>query len=259
MALEKTKVFLAVTAPDAAKAQGAGLPCVCLYYRIGETGGLQRAQLQLSARGGLMGLYEAPGLALCQPEKLARDIQTECTRRGFGGVVIDFAPPGEEAFRLESLCAALQRLQVRVWMPEELAHLGGREAGVIAPAAVSGGLFSEMVEALCEKYGPQRLCLDLVRCCQDFPMPAYDPDGRRLTAWELAALQEKTGAQSFFSRELCCKYFTYRQEDGAVHFVLFDDGDTAHAKLEHIRRAGVGQVFLLYSEWAKEAKDLAGT
>lgn len=75
--LEKTKVFLAVTAPDAARAQGTGLPCVCLYYRIGETGSLQRAQLQLSARGGLMGLYEAPGLALCQPEKLARDIQTE--------------------------------------------------------------------------------------------------------------------------------------------------------------------------------------
>ena len=44
-----------------------------------------------------------------------------------------------------------------------------------------------------------------------------------------------------------------------MHFVLFDDADTAHAKLEHIRRAGVGQVFLLYSEWAKEARELAGT
>ena len=115
--LEKTKVFLAVTAPDAARAQGMGLPCVCLYYRIGETGSLQRAQLQLSARGGLMGLYEAPGLALCQPEKLARDIQTECVRRGFGGVVVDFMPPPEETFLLESLCAALQRLQVRVYLP----------------------------------------------------------------------------------------------------------------------------------------------
>ena len=257
--LEKTKVFLAVTAPDAARAQGMGLPCVCLYYRIGETGSLQRAQLQLSARGGLMGLYEAPGLALCQPEKLARDIQTECVRRGFGGVVVDFMPPPQETFQLESLCAALQRLQVRVYLPGELAHLGGRESMVIVPAAVSGGLFSEMVEALCDKYGIQRLCLDLVRCCQDFPMPAYDPDGRRMTARELAELQEKTGAQSFFSGDLCCKYFTYRQEDGAVHFVLFDDADTAHAKLEHIRRAGVGQVFLLYSEWAKEARELAGT
>ena len=259
MALEKTKIFLAVTAPDAVKAQGTGLPCVCLYYRIGETGSLQRAQLQLSGRGGLMGLYEAPGLALCQPEKLARDIQTECVRRGFGGVVIDFTPGEEAAFRLEALCAALQRLQIRVYLPRELAHLGDRESMVIAPAAVSGGLFSEMVEALCETYSPQRLCLDLVRCCQDFPMPAYDPDGRRLTAGELQELQQKTGAQSFFSRELCCKYFTYRQEDGAVHFVLFDDADTAHAKLEHIRRAGIGQVFLLYSEWAKEARELAVT
>lgn len=258
MALEKTKAFLAVTAPDAPKAQGLGMPCLCLYYRIGENGALQRAQLQLSGRGGLMGLYEAPGLALCQPEKLARDIQTECSRRGFGGVVVDFPVPGEELPRLESLCAALKRLQVGVWLPEELAPWGGEEAIVIAPAAVSGGVFAEMVEALCRKYTPQRLCLDLVRGCQDFPMPAYDPDGRRLTAGELAELQAKTGAQSYFSRELCCKYFTYRREDGSVHFVLFDDHDTAHAKLEHIRQAGVGQVLLLFSEWGREARELLG-
>ena len=257
MALEKTKVFLAVTALDGPKAQGTGLPWVCLCYRIGETGSLQRAQLQLPARGGLMGLYEAPGLGLCQPEKLARDIQTECTRRGFGGVVVDFSPSVEQLSRLESLCTALQRLQVRVYLPRELAHLGGREAMVVVPAAVSGGLFSELVEALCQQYGPQRLCLDLVRCCRDFPMPTYEPDGRSMTVRELTELQQKTGAQSFFSRELCCKYFTYRQEDGSMHFVLFDDVDTAHAKLEWIRRAGVSQVFLLYSEWGKEARELA--
>ena len=90
-------------------------------------------------------------------------------------------------------------------------------------------------------------------------MPAQDADGVRLDSQSFQSLLARTGAQSFFSPQLCCKYFTYRQEDGAVHFVLFDDADTAHAKLEHIRRAGVGQVFLLYSEWAKEARELAGT
>jgi len=258
MALEKTKVFLAVTAPDGPKAQGTGLPCLCLYYRIGETGSLQRAQLQLSGRGGLMGLYEAPGLSLCQPEKLARDIQTECARRGYQGVVMDFPLTAEEAPRLEGLCAALQRLQVRVWLPEELARWGGTEAVVIAPAAVSGGVFSEAVEALCDRYGPQRLCLDVVRCCQDFPMPSYEPDGKRLTPEEFRALLQQTGAQGFFSPQLCCKYFTYRKEDGSVHFVLFDDEDTAYAKLEHIRRAGVGQAVLLFSEWGRAAARIAG-
>lgn len=255
---EKTKAFLAVTAQDAPKVQGMGVPCLGLYYRIGDTGALQRAQLQLSGRGGLMGVYEAPGLALCQPEKLARDIQTECSRRGYVGVVMDLDVAQEDLGKLEALCAALKRLQVRVFLPESLAGCGGPGTVVIAPAAVSGGTFDGLLEALCARWGAENLCLDLVRGCRDFPMPSYDPDGRPLTARELAELQRRTGAQSFFSPELCCKYFTYRQEDGAAHFVLFDDPDTAHAKLERICRAGVGQVLLLFSEWGREARELMG-
>ena len=104
---EKTKGFLAVTAQDARLGEALGLPCVCLYYRIGEKGTLQRAQLSLSGRGGLMGIYDGGGLSAAQPDRLARDIQAECTRRGFGGVVLDFRPAEEALSRLESLCAAL--------------------------------------------------------------------------------------------------------------------------------------------------------
>lgn len=256
---EKTKGFLAVTAQDARLGEALGLPCVCLYYRIGEKGTLQRAQLSLSGRGGLMGIYDGGGLSAAQPDRLARDIQAECTRRGFGGVVLDFRPTEEALSRLESLCAALHRLQVRFFLPEELAGYGGEAAMVVAPAAVSGGSFQQMLEALISRYGPERLCLDLVRTCSDFSMPSYDPDGKPLSLPEFRQLQELYRPQSFFSPQLCCKYFTYRKQNGSAHFVLFDDEHTAAQKLSAIGDMGISHVFLLYSEWGKEAKSLLYT
>ena len=253
---EKTKGFLAVTAQDARTGEALGLPCVCLYYRIGEKGTLQRAQLSLSGRGGLMGIYDGSGLANAQTDRLARDIQAECARRGFGGVVLDFRPAEEALPRLEGLCGALRRLQVRIFLPEELSGCGGENAVIIAPAAVSGGSFQQMLEALVARYGAENLCLDLVRACSDFSMPSYDPDGKALTPLEFRQLREIYQPQSFFSPQLCCKYFTYRKQNGSAHFVLFDDEHTAAQKLSAICEMGIGHVFLLYSEWGKEAKSL---
>ncbi|MBQ4578179.1 MAG: hypothetical protein IJA84_03855 [Clostridia bacterium] len=254
---EKTRGFLVSAAPDARAAEGLGLPCVCLYYRIGESGTLQRAQVSLTGRGGLMGVFEGAGLIAAQPEKLARDMQAECARRGFSGVVLDFVPEEEAALSaLERLCAGLRRLQVPVWVPEALADRAGEGSLVIAPAAVSGGSFSDLLDALAERYGSERLCLDLVRCCSDFPMPSPDPDGTPLSPAAFRELQEQYRPQSFFSPQLCCKYFTYRKPDGSAHFVLFDDLHTAGQKLAAIRERGIGFVFLLYSEWGAEAKTL---
>ena len=253
---EKTRAFLVAAAQDARAAERLGLPCVCLYYRIGETGTLQRAQAALTGRGGLLGMFEAPGLALCQPEKLARDIQAECTRRSFSGVVLDFFPAEDGLPNLERLCAALLRLQIPLWIPEELAERVGVGCMIIAPAAVSGGSFRELLEALVHRYGRENLCLDLVRCRSDFPMPAHDADGTPLSAEAFQSLQDAYHPQSFFSPQLCCKYFTYREPGGSAHFVLFDDLHTAAQKLNTIREAGIGNVFLLYSEWGGEAKTL---
>lgn len=254
---EKTRAFLVVAAQDAAGAERTGAPCVRLCYRVGENGTLQRAQMSMTARGGLMGIYEAPGLAAGQPERIARDIQAECTRRGYGGVVLDLEPAAEALPNAERLCAALGRLGVRHFVPETLCSCAP-EGKVIVPAAVSGGSFAQMLDALCTRYGAENLCLDLVRTCSDFTMPSYTPDGRPISPEELAQLQETYLAQSFYSPELCCKYFTYRSRAGGAHFVLFDDGDTAAAKLRAARERGVGYVFLLYSEWSREAKALLG-
>ena len=253
---EKTKLYAAVTARDASEAQGLGVPCLGLFYRIGENGVLQRARTGGQGRGGLLGLYEVPGLEVCQPDRVARDVQAECARRGLEGVVLDFED-GDFA-RVEALCAALRRLQVPLWVPEELAGAAGDGAVVICPAAVSGGSFDGLLEALCARWGREHLCLDLMRTCREFPMPAVDPEGTALSPADFRRRLEASGAQCFFDGTLCCKYFTWRQGQ-EMRFVLFDDEDTAAEKLTRIRRAGIGRVCLLYSEWGRYIKTLAET
>ncbi|MBQ7492705.1 MAG: hypothetical protein IJT76_09020 [Clostridia bacterium] len=253
---QKTRGFLVAVARDAAAAARTGVPCVRLCYRIAEGGALQRAQAPFSGRGGLLGVYEAPGLSDVQPEKLARDLQAECSRRGCGGVVLDLEPhEGGSRAKMEEVCAALAKLRVNHCVPESMAALAP-QGRVVAPAAVSGGSFDELLGDLCGKYGASRLCLDLVRTCSDFSMPSYSPNGQPLTCEAFHALQETYRAQSFFSPELCAKYFTYRKDNGSAHFVLFDDADTAAAKLRAARRREIGAVFLLYSEWGSTAKEI---
>ena len=65
-----------------------------------------------------------------------------------------------------------------------------------------------------------------------------------------AALLAETGAQVFFSHELCARYFTYTDREGAAHFVLFDDADTLAAKLAQLTGCGVQTVFALYPDAA---------
>ena len=69
-----------------------------------------------------------------------------------------------------------------------------------------------------------------------------------LSAAARTALLAETGAQVFFSRELCARYFTYTDREGGAHFVLFDDGETLAAKLAQLSGCGVQTVFALYPD-----------
>ena len=76
------------------------------------------------------------------------------------------------------------------------------------------------------------------------------PNGISLSAAARAALLAQTGAQPFFSRELCAKYFTYMNADGQAHFVLYDDDSTLAAKLAQLAGCGVQNVFALFPDAA---------
>ena len=68
-----------------------------------------------------------------------------------------------------------------------------------------------------------------------------------MTGPELEGLLGKREPSVFYSGDLCAKYFTYT-ENGAGHFVLFDDGDTLRRKIETARRLGI-RTFL--APWAE--------
>lgn len=252
---EKTKVYLAADARDAGSAEKLGLPCVYLFYRIGDNGALQRAALPAAAKGGMMGIFEGPGLPSAEPEKLAKDIASECIRRGYAGVMLDLPASAGSLTALSALSQALRKISITHYVPAEMAP-AAPGAKLIVSAAVSGGSFSQLLDEACARWGADNICLDLVRTRSVFDMPGWSPEGRSLPKDEFSALLEKNMSSVFFSPELCAKYFTCR-EGGKAQFVLFDDADTAAYKVEMARRRGLPAVFLLWSEWGAMAKEIA--
>lgn len=252
-----TKTFLVTTAQDAKSAEGMGIPCGFLFYRIGETGTLQRAQLPAAARGGLMGIYEAPGLPAADLQKLVRDISAECARRGYGGAILDFEVGQETVMLFSQLCAGLQKQSIPCFVPQSLAS-AAPGCKVILPSAVSGGSFEEMLDSFIARYGAEQICLDVMRSCNDFAMPSYTPDGRVLSRGEFQEIIQRHQPSAYFSQELCSKYFTYRPDSQSVHFVLYDDPDTGAQKLRLAAQKGLYACFLLYNEWGSSVKSMVG-
>lgn len=252
-----TKTFLVATAQDAKSAEGMGVPCGFLFYRIGEAGTLQRAQLPASARGGLMGIYEAPGLAAADLSRLVRDISAECARRGYGGAILDFELTQEGVPAFSQLCAGLIKQNIPVFVPQALAS-AAPGCKVILPSAVSGGSFEEMLDRFIAQYGAEQICLDVMRSCNDFTMPSYTPDGTVLSLPQFQEIQQRYQPSAYFSQELCAKYFTYRPDRETVHFVLYDDPDTGAQKIRVATQKGLYACFLLYREWGTNVKSMLG-
>lgn len=252
---EAFKTWVAVGPQDAGQA-AAHAPVAWLIYRVvdGRLGRMRlgRMNTAVQPRGGLLGLTGT--LPEDGPGRAVQDIFVECTRRGFQGVLLDLDAgcPREAALRLS---AQLEQRGLLQFAPAALATGRGR---VIIGSALSGGSFDEMLAAAGTRYGAQSLCLEIVRMCHDFTMPAINPQGRALKAGELRAIRQQHGGASYFSHEMMCRYFSYRAQDGRAHFVLFDDLETARGKLERARAAGFCGGFVLRREWGDGVRHLIG-
>lgn len=241
------RIFVATSSGDVQTATGCGAPCAYLFYHIAEGGGLTRSGLPASARGGIMGICgELP--ATLDPVRLTNDVANECVRRGFAGVLLDLVPTPNAILLLPAVSAQFAKRNIPHFTPVELAP-AVPQARVIVPSAVSGGDYRELLSEYAGRFGRERVSLEIVRVCSDFLMPSATPDGTTLSSAQFAALLSQYSPMTFFSRELCAKYFTYRDEQGRSHFLLFDDPDTAAKKLDLARQAGYTTAFLLWSDW----------
>lgn len=211
-----------------------------MSYRIGPEGTLLSSPLPPALRGGLLMLSDEGGQYPDAPQSLCRALTRECLHRRYAGVIVDGTPP-------ESFCRALDEALTgqgrRLFLPEAAAELAPHALAVVCTALTSGSLTQRLTQAA-ERWGPERLALDLQRMMADFPLSGPG-GGVPLTVSRLRELAQ--GRATYFSRPLCARYFTYR-DGGDTRFVLFDDGQTLKSKMEEAEKLGIGFGFFMLPE-----------
>ena len=242
-------LILVCTGRDTARAAALGIPVLQLCLGISPAGALHRLQLSTAQRRCLLGVSDPPQeINLCSAERIAADLVFEARRTEAPGVFADFEHDTPLTRRLlaafdKALCEADIPLYVPLACGHHLSH-----AIRTVSTAISGGSLTEYITSLQGIYGAAHIAAFLQPVSQDFTLPSSAPDGAPLSDAARAALLAQTGAQPFFSRELCARYFTYTDTDGQAHFVLYDDDATLSAKLAQLAGCGVQTVFALFPD-----------
>ena len=250
MVFTKNLIFVC-TGRDAARAAGRGLPVLHLCLGVTQGGALTRLQLPTAQMRCLLGVAELPNdLSPICAERVAADLAFEAKRTNAPGVFADFEhdTPACRAV-LTAFDHALFEAGVPLYAPLSCGRFVSH-AVLTVPTAISGGSLTAYITSLQGIYGASRIAAFLQPVSCDFTMPSQSADGASLDEKARDALLERTGAQAFFSRELCAKYFTYTDEAGQAHFVLFDDASTLEAKLAQLSGCGVHTIFALYPDAA---------
>lgn len=228
--------YLSVTPAEVSK---LSVPCTSLAhvaYRIGPGSTLLRQNLLLQTKGGLLSVSDRDMTPVNDPQALCAAVLRECSRRSYNGVVLDF-----ESVPRRDLLEFAQQLSHRLnrrllFVPESYAPQIPGAIPLICTALSGGDLAGRLQQAI-SAYPGRRLALDVQRLRMDFTLPAPTGQGQFLTGQALQALIAEKNACIFFSPALCTRYFTYTQ-NGAAHFVLFDDAETLRQKLQIGTRLG---------------------
>lgn len=237
-------MVLVCAGADERPAKASGLPLLHLCLGLGP-GGLQRLTLPARMAGCYLGVcdrgMERFSTAICE------QLISEAERMEAVGLVVDCERQSEpvQTFlsALDDKCA--QR-GLPLYVPLSQAECV-RNACLIADTAVSGGSLIERFQDLTQRW-PGRIAADLRPVSSDFTLPSPNSEGSVLSTSQREALCQRTGAQTFFSRELCARYFTYMDEAGNGHFVLFDDPDTMREKCRCLTALGVRPFFARYPD-----------
>lgn len=224
------------------------VPCH-LAYCVGPGPHLLRTGLPAALRGGVMAVAAQGDLLGEGTDAFCREVLRECAVRNFRGVLCDWEQPAAPFWcrLVQDMEDALLSRGLALYVPEECGACT-RQAGVLISTAICAGSLALRMREAAERFGPHRLTAALQRSAEDLTLPAPEGVGKTLSARELEELLHRTGAVVYFSPELCARYFTYGDEKGRTHFVLFDDGDTMARKVETARGAGVRRFLAAWPE-----------
>jgi len=216
-------------------------------YHIGEGSTLLRRNFQ--SRGGLLAVSDQNIPVISDPGELCAAVLRECSRRSYTGVVLDFEHPPTPDRRgfVRHLEAAKEHLTL--FLPRSYSA-DAPTATVLISSAISGGDFRAYLREAARSKG--RFALDIERLRMDFPLPCPGGVGRPMSVEEL---NSRMPAVTFFSQELCARYFTY-SEKGQTHFVLYDTAETLLRKASVAEELGFAAAFFLWPEIADLAPQL---
>ena len=216
-----------------------------MAYCVDREGALLRSALTESLQGGLLGLSipVSPPAQSCGA--LCDGLLAECRQHAFAGVFADWEADGEADW-LPLLEERLSCAGRTLYLPEAVAPCT-RQSGVLICTALSGGSLRQRLQEAIARWGVSRVVVDVQRLCMDFPLPCPDGEGRLILPTQKSVQEKLRSARSFYSQELCARYYTYLAPDGG-HLVLYDDAATLRSKLRLAQSLGIKQGFFMYPE-----------
>lgn len=247
--LSKSNLILTVSPAESRPALSLGVPLAHMAYRVGGGPHLFRANMPVSARGGLMRIDDDGFDGLGESTTFCHEVMRECAARGFDGVICDFE--ARPLTVLGRVVAELGELMHKRGWPLYVTEPYGRfsdKTRVLIPSSLSGGsLYQRLAEAV-QQWGATRVALAVERTAQDFFLPSPSGQGVSLSPEELAARMDALAPSVFFSNELCAHYFTYMSPQSGAHFVLFDDAGSIRKKLHIARSLDIPDAVLAYPQ-----------
>ncbi len=231
-------VYLALPPEYISEAESLNSPIAYMTYRICPSGHLLRAGSPVN--GSIM--YIDDSGTVSESNTIADEIVRECIARHFSGVVLDLSP-GFPKNIAQAIVSACVKNNLQIYVPPHLAHCQGSIV-LISTGISAGSLNAKLVSAL-RQYGAKRVALAIDYLRTDYTLPAKEGNGQELTNTQLNALITKYRSPSFFSKELCTYYFTYRTVNKA-HLVLYDNAISIKRKLSIGKSLGIDIAFMFY-------------
>lgn len=237
----RSQIVLVSSIIKSQQAAQTGFPLLRFGLGLDANGILRRTVAQTHGPNDILCISDL-GVSAPVSEETIRLLMEEA--RSYGGILADIERKNQHLDPLiQSIDQKCREHKIPLFIP--YTHCSNApSAWPLVPGAASGGsLQDELEHGMRLQKGRMAAGLQFVR--RRFHLPASDPNGEELTADELLAAQQQTGAHVFFSRELCLNYFTYMEGNTGV-FILFDTPETLQMRLELIQKIGVPYIFI---EW----------
>ncbi|MBR6812390.1 MAG: hypothetical protein IKM51_03360 [Oscillospiraceae bacterium] len=209
-------------------------------YELDSEGRLVQRGIPDELKGGIMVLTLRNG-KIHSIAGAAADIALECAKREYSGLIADIECSYDKG--IETLLKQLDNAGVSpLYIPQEYSN-ALPSARVMISSALKSGSFDAALTDAGRAFGSKAV-LQLDRLCEDSPLPCRSCDSKKLKPRDRSALQQRSGAQGFFSPKLMTNYFTYYDNEKTAHFVLYDTSSSIKRKLELAAQRGYEEVII---------------